>query len=45
MQGRVEFVQVPAQLVLHPSALDDQIPAVVDQQLDLPGGAVELGGG
>ena len=36
---------MPAQLVLHPSALDDQIPAVVDQQLDLPGGAVELGGG
>jgi hypothetical protein len=34
----VELVQVPAQPADRPGALGDQLLAVVDQQLDLPGG-------
>ena len=43
VQGRVEFVQVPAQTVLDPGALADQVAAVIDQQPHLAGWAVELG--
>jgi hypothetical protein len=42
-QRGVEFVQVPAQPALNASALAHEVPAVVDQQLHLPGRAVELG--
>lgn len=38
MQGRVEFVPVPAQPVLRPGSLRDEVPAVIHQQLYLPGG-------
>ena len=41
-QPGVEFVQVPTQPVDHPGALTHEIPAVIDQQLDLPGGTVQL---
>src|SRR5207248_1876458 len=34
--GRVELVQMPAQPLLGPSALIDEIVAMIDQQLDLP---------
>jgi hypothetical protein len=33
-------MQVPAQPVLDPGPLGDQVLAVAEQQLDLPGGAV-----
>lgn len=42
-QRGVEFVDVPAQPVDHPGALTHEITAVIDQQLDLPGGTVQLG--
>jgi hypothetical protein len=38
-------VQVPAQPVDRPGAFGDQVLAVVDQQLDLPGRLVMAGGG
>lgn len=44
-QGRVQFVEVPAQPALDPGALGDQVPAMVDQQPHLAGGTVELGDG
>jgi hypothetical protein len=42
-QVGVELVQVPAQPVDRPGAFGDQVLAMVDQQLDLPGGLVVLG--
>ena len=39
--SRLELVQVPAQPVLDPGPLGNEIVAVVDQQPDLPLGAVE----
>jgi hypothetical protein len=38
-------MQVPAQPIDHPGPLGDQVVAVVDQQLELAGGAVQPGGG
>jgi hypothetical protein len=43
VQSRVELVQPPSQPSLQPGALGDQVAAVVDKQLDLAGGSVELG--
>jgi hypothetical protein len=42
-QVRVQLVQVPTQPVDRPGAFGDQVLAMVDQQLDLPGGLVVLG--
>ena len=36
------LTQVSAQPVDHPGVLTHEIPAVLDQQLDLPGGTVQL---
>ena len=36
LQGRVELVQVPAQPLLSPASLRDEIITVVDEQLQLP---------
>jgi hypothetical protein len=41
----VELVQVPAQPVDRPGGFGDQVLAMVDQQLDLPGRLVLAGGG
>jgi hypothetical protein len=38
-------MEVPAQPVDDPGPLGDQVVAVVDQELDLAGGAVQPGGG
>jgi hypothetical protein len=43
--GRVELMEVPAQPVDDPGPLGDQVVAVVDQQPELAGGPVQLGGG
>jgi hypothetical protein len=38
-------VQVPAQAVLNPGALGDEVLAVVDEKRDLARGAFEMGRG
>jgi hypothetical protein len=41
----VQLMQVPAQPVARPGGLGNQVLALVDQQLDLPGRLVKTGGG
>ena len=41
--ARVELVEVPAEPVDVPGAVADQVFSVIDEQAELPGGAIELG--